>query len=138
MRSITLFSLVCMMMALSSVHAAEHEVQIAVGMNRDEATALMVKHSAEDITAHVGLGVLKPGSVRNLTGGIYWKFRDYDAVVRLFVSQDGEISGITFWKKADWEHSKTRREETAQAIKTLKLDTKSRTVGVEKATAPSP
>lgn len=105
--------------------AMSEEIYFSVGMSHAEASAIIKKHSGKDITSGLALG----GSGQ---AGLYWSFGDYDAVVEL-PSRDGKISSITYWTKKNFGESKNHRAETAQRVTTLKLDTKTKSVSMEKA-----
>ncbi len=104
------------------------EVRIALGMSREEAVALIKKHSGTDITP--GMEVVGPKGEWPLKG-IYWEFRDYDAIITLS-AKDGKVTGMTFWRKKDFGESKSQRAKTEQSITTLKIDTKTKEVSIEK------
>jgi len=104
------------------------EVRIVVGQSRDDAVALIKKHGGTDITP--GLAVVGPKGEHPLTG-IYWEFRDYDAIITL-AAKDGKVTAMTFWTKRDFGESKSHRAKTEQPITALRLDTKTRGVSVEK------
>ena len=104
------------------------EVRIAVGQSRDDAVALIKKHSGTDITP--GLAVVGPKSEHPLTG-IYWGFRDYDVIIAL-TSKDGNVTAMTFWTKKDFGEGRSHRAKTEQSITALKFDTKTRGVSIEK------
>jgi len=74
---------------LLPLSALADEVCIAVGMSRDEAVALIKKHSGTDITS--GQAVVGPKGEWPLAG-IYWMFQDYDAIVTLS-AKDGMSHG---------------------------------------------
>lgn len=104
------------------------EVRIAVGMGRDDAVALIKKHSGKDITP--GLEVVGPKGEHPLAG-IYWAFQDYDAIITLG-AKDGKVTTVTFWTKKDFWESKSHRAKTEQSITALKFDTKKKEVSIEK------
>jgi hypothetical protein len=104
--------------------ALSEEVRITVGMSHAEAVAIIKKHSGRDITSGLALG----GGAHP---GLYWWFRDYDAVIEL-PSRGGKVEHITYWTKKDFGDSKDHRAKTEQSITTLKLDTKTRGVSIEK------
>jgi|GEM_PF-2050298 len=104
------------------------EVRIAVGMSRDETVALLKQHSATDITP--GLAVVGPKGEHPLTG-IYWEFKDYDAIITL-TAKEGKVTAMTYWTKKDFGESKSHRAKTNLSITTLKIDTKKRKVAIEK------
>jgi hypothetical protein len=104
------------------------EVRIVVGMSRDDAVALIQKHSGTDITP--GLEIVGPNGEHPLTG-IYWAFRDYDAIIGL-AAKNGKVARMTFWTKKDFDESKSHRATTVQSITALKIDTKTREVSIEK------
>ena len=104
------------------------EIRITVGMKRDEAVAIIQKHGGTDITP--GLAVVGPKGEHPLRG-FYWEFRDYDAIVELS-PRDGKIERMTYWTKKDFGESKNHRASAEQSITTLKLDTKTRGVSIEK------
>ena len=108
--------------------ALADEVRVTVGMGCDDAVALIKKHSGKDITP--GLEVVGPKGLHPLTG-IYWEFEDYDAIIALR-SKDGKVTGMTFWTKKDFGESKSHRAQKEQSITTLKIDSKTRDVSIEK------
>lgn len=108
--------------------ALADEVRIAVGQSRDEVVATITRHSGMDITPR--LEVVGPKGEHPLTG-IYWEFRDYDAIVTV-TAKDGKVIGMTFWTKRDFGESKLHRAKTEQSISALKLDTKTKGVSIEK------
>src|SRR5437667_9335961 len=91
------------------------EVRVTVGMGRDDAVALLKKHSGKDITP--GLEVVGPKGEHPLTG-IYWEFQDYDAIITLD-AKDGKVIAMTFWTKKDFGESKSHRAKTEQSITAL-------------------
>lgn len=105
------------------------EVRIAVGMSRDEAVALIQKHSATDITPGLDLEVV--GGKGERPTGIYWAFKDYDAVITL-AAQDGKVTAMTYWTRKDFDENKSHRAATEQAIAALKIDTAVKAVSIEK------
>lgn len=109
------------------------QVRIAVGMGRDEAIASITKHGGRDMTPE--LAVIGPKGEWGLKG-IYWAFRDYDAVIA-WSANDGKVAGLSFWKKKDFGESKSHRAESEQAINALTIDTNSREVSIEKKTSDS-
>ncbi len=110
-------------------HAAlAEEVRIAVGQSRDEVIALIQKHGATDITP--GMEIVGPKGEWPLQG-IYWEFRDYDAIIAL-TPKDGKITAMTYWTKKDFDESKSHRAKAEQGVTTLKLDTKTKGVSIEK------
>ena len=113
---------------LLALTALTEEVRIAVGMGRDDVVNIIKKHGGVDITS--GLAVVGPKGEHPLKG-FYWSFRDYDAIIELS-PRDGKIVGITYWTKKDFGESKNHRAKTEQSIITLKLDTKTRGVSIEK------
>ena len=104
------------------------EVRIAVGQSRDDEVASIKKHGGADITP--GLEVVGPKGEHPLTG-IYWEFRNYDAIITLS-AKDGKVTAMTYWKKKDFGESKSHRAKTEQSITALKIDTKTREVSIEK------
>jgi hypothetical protein len=120
-------TLILTFLLLPLVVSAE-EVRIAVGQSRDEVVATIKKHGGTDITP--GLEVVGPKGEHPLTG-IYWEFRDYDAIITV-TAKDGKVTGMTFWTKKDFGESKSHRAKTEQSITALKLDTKTRAVSIEK------
>ncbi len=104
------------------------EVRIAVGQSRDEAVAAMKQHGGIDITSD--LEVVGPKGEHPLTG-IYWGFRDYDAIIVL-TTKDAKVAGMTFWTRRDFGESKLHRAERARSITVLKLDTNTKGVSIEK------
>lgn len=116
---------VCLLVSITSFAA---EVRIAVGMSRDDAVTLIKTHGGTDITS--GLQVVGPKGEWPLTG-VYWHFRDYDAIITLSVT-DGMVTGMTFWNKKDFGVSKSRRAKTEQGISVLIIDTKKASVSVER------
>jgi hypothetical protein len=108
--------------------ALAEEVRIAVGQSRDDVVALIQKHGATDITP--GQEVVGPKGEWPLKG-IYWAFRDYDAIISL-TAKDGKITEMTFWTKKDFRESKSYRAKTEQSVTALTLDTKTRGVSIEK------
>ena len=104
------------------------EVRIAVGMSRDDVVATIKKHGGVDITP--GLAVVGPNGEHPLRG-YYWSFRDYDAIIELS-PRDGKIERLTYWNKKDFGESKNHRANTEQRITTLKLNTKTKAVVIEK------
>jgi hypothetical protein len=104
------------------------EVRISVGMKRDEAVSLIQKYGGHDITP--GLEIVGPNGEHPLHG-YYWSFRDYDAIIELS-PRDGKIERITYWTKKDFGESKMHRDKTEQSVTTLKLDTKTKGVSIEK------
>ena len=108
--------------------ALSDEVRITVGMSRDEAVALIQRHSGKDITS--GLEVMGPKGEWPLTG-IFWEFKDYDAIIAIS-NRDGKITRMTYWTKKDFSQSKGHRDETEQRITTLKIDTQTRAISLEK------
>lgn len=104
------------------------EVRIAVGQSRDEAIASIQKHSGIDITS--GVEVVGPKG-EHASMGIYWEFRDYDAIVTL-MTKDSKVAGMTFWTERDFGESKLHRAKTEQSITVLKLDTNTKGVSIEK------
>lgn len=117
-----------LLLLLPSIALSE-EIRITVGMTRDAAVANIKKHSGKDITP--GLAVVGPNGEWPLTG-IYWSFDDYDAIITLS-AQNGKVSHMTYWRKKDFGESKDHRAKTEQSIRTLKLDTKTKGVSIEKA-----
>jgi hypothetical protein len=120
-------TLIAIFLLLPLVAVAE-EVRITVGQSHDDAVTLIKKHGASDITP--GLAVVGPKGEHPLRG-IYWEFRDYDAIITV-AAKDGKVTAITFWTKKDFGESKSHRAKTEQSITTLKLDTKTRGVSIEK------
>lgn len=114
---------------LLPVAALANEVRIAVGMSQEKAVGLIKDHSGVDITS--GMEVLGPKGKWPLKG-VYWRFRDYDAVITLS-AEGGKIKSMTFWKKKDFDESKSHRATTEQTISALDLDTKTKDVSFEKA-----
>ncbi len=104
------------------------EVRFTVGMSRDDAVALIKKHSGKDITP--GLAVVGPKGEHPLTG-IYWEFQDLDAIITV-TAKDGKVTAMTFWSKKDFGESKSHRAKTEQSITALKIDTEKREVSIEK------
>jgi hypothetical protein len=103
------------------------EVRIAVGMNRDEAVTIIQKHGGRDITS--GLAVVGPKGEYPLSG-IYWEFRDLEAVITL-AGKDGKVTAMTFWTKKDFAESKSHRAKTEQNIRALRIDTRTRAVSID-------
>jgi len=97
-------------------------------MSHDEAVAIIKKHSGRDITS--GLAITGSKGEWPLTG-IYWAFKDYDAIIGLF-SREGKVTELTYWTKKDFGESKSHRAQTEQNIKALKIDTGTREVSIEK------
>ena len=104
------------------------EVRITVGMKRDDAVAIIQKHGGVDITP--SLAVVGPKGEQPLRG-LFWSFRDYDAIIELS-PRDGKIERMTYWTKKDFGETKNHRAKTEQSITTLKLDTKTRGVSIDK------
>jgi hypothetical protein len=104
------------------------EVRIAVGMDRDKAVDLIKLHSGKDITS--GLAIIGPKGEWPLKG-IYWAFRDYDAIIALD-AKEGKVVGLSFWTNKDFDESKSHRAKTEQRITALKIDTKTKGVSIEK------
>lgn len=131
MRSVILLTAMRILMAtflLLPVVGFAEEVRITVGQSHDDAVALIKKHGATDITP--GLAIVGEKGEHPLRG-IYWEFRDYDAIITL-AAKDGKVSAMTFWTKKDFGESKSHRARTEQNITTLKLDTKTKGVSIEK------
>ena len=103
-----------------------NEVRITVGQSRDEAVALIEKHSGTDVTRDMAIAWENGEPPK----GIYWEFRDYDAAITL-AAETGTVTAMSFWTKKDFNHSKDRRAKTERFITVLKLDTKTRRVAVE-------
>jgi hypothetical protein len=114
-----------LLLLLIPLGALGETVRITVGMNHTEAVALIKKHNGKDITSGMALGSGAPS-------GLYWSFRDYDAIIEL-PSRDGKVDRITYWTKKDFGASKNHRAKTEQRITTLSLDTKTRGVSIETA-----
>ena len=112
------------LLLLLPLAALSEEVRITVGMSHAEASAIIKKHSGKDITSGMALGA-------DAHPGLYWSFRDYDAIIEL-PSRDGKVEHITYWTKKDFGESKNHRAKTEQRITTLKLDTKTKAVSIEK------
>ena len=108
--------------------ALGEEVRITIGMKRDEAVAIIRRHGGVDITPN--LAVVGPKGEHPLRG-YHWEFRDYDAIVEIS-PRDGKIERMTYWTKKDFGESKNHRAKTEQNITTLKLDTKTKAVSIEK------
>lgn len=104
------------------------EACITIGMSRDEVVAIIKQNGGTDITP--SLEVVGPKGEYPLTG-IYWMFRDYDAIITV-TAKKRKVTGMTFWTKKDFGESKSHRYKTEQSIRTLKLDTKTRRVSIEK------
>ena len=104
------------------------EVRVAVGQSREEAVATIKKYSGADITP--GLEVVGPKGEHPLTG-IYWRFRDYDAIITL-TAKDGKVVAMTFWNRKDFGESKVHRARTELSITALRLDTHTKGVSIEK------
>jgi hypothetical protein len=102
------------------------EVRLAVGMNRDEAVAVIKKHGGVDITS--GLAVVGPKGEWPLKG-FYWEFKDYDAVIELS-GRENSVTQISYWTKKNFGDSKLRRAQTEKKIIALKLDTKMKRVSL--------
>ena len=101
---------------------------LTVGMSYDQARSLIKKHSGTDITS--GLALMPLGRKPALTA-LYWRFQDYDAVLGLF-AQDKVITGMTYWTKADFGHSKAHRAQTEQNITTLRFNPATKEVSIDK------
>jgi hypothetical protein len=123
-----------LLLILLPLTAFSEEVRIAVGMKRDDALVIIQKHGGVDITP--GLAVVGPKGEHPLKG-LYWEFREYDAIIQLS-ARDGNIERITYWTKKDFDESKSQRAKTEQSITTLKLDTENRGVSVEKSKPETP
>jgi hypothetical protein len=113
---------------LLPLNALADDVRIAVGMSRDEAVSLIKKHGGTDITPR--LEVVGPKGEWPLSG-IFWSFKDYDAIITL-AAKDGKVTHMTFWKKKDFDESKSHRATTEQSITALKINTRTREVVIEK------
>ncbi len=105
---------------------------ITVGMDYDKTISLIKKHSGTDITS--GLALMPLDRKSPLTAR-YWRFQDYDAVLGLF-AQDKVITGMTYWTKADFSHSKAHRAQTEQTITALKFNPATKEVSIDKTIVP--
>ena len=85
-----------------------------------------------DITS--GLEIAGPKG-RSSPKGVYWQFRDFDAILALSV-KGGRVDQMSFWSKADFQQDKVHRAKTEQKIAALSLDTKTKKVMVEKVGQP--
>lgn len=101
---------------------------ITIGLDYDQTVRLIKKHSGIDITS--GLALMPMDRKSPLTA-LYWQFLDYDAVIGL-LGQDGKITGMTYWTKADFSHSKAHRAKTEQSITTLRFNPTTKEVSVDK------
>jgi len=104
------------------------EVCVEVGQSRDKVVATIKKHGATDITP--GMEIVGPKGEHPVTG-VVWQFADYDAVIQLSV-RDGTVVHIAYWTKKDFGESKSHRAKSEQSITTLKIDTKTKGVSIEK------
>ena len=123
----TMRTLIAILLLLPLAALAEDE-RIAVGQNRDDVVALIQKHGATDITPSLEVAGQKDEWPLK---GIYWKFRDYDAIITL-TAKDRKITAMTYWTKKDFSESKSHRTKAEQSITALKLDTKTKGVSLEK------
>lgn len=103
------------------------DVRLSVGMRYNKVVALVKKHSGTDITS--GIELNSPKGVKR-PKGIYWSFRDYDAIITLS-QEDGKVSQITFWRKSDFQMNKSNRAETEQSIGAISIDTETKKVAIE-------
>jgi hypothetical protein len=113
---------------VSWLHAADTVVKIAVGMDHQETLALLKRHGAEDITPH--LAIVGPKGEHPLKGYV-WELRDYGAIIEVD-SKDNKVSRLIYGTTKDFDLGKDHRARTEQNVKSLTLDTKTRTVSVEK------
>src|ERR1700720_4271161 len=72
--------LITLSLLLLPLKAVAAKISISVGMNRDEAVALVKKCNATDISP--SLQIIGPKGEWPVTG-TYWSFPDYDAVLAL-------------------------------------------------------
>lgn len=103
------------------------ETHISVKMNKNSLIALIKENGAIDITP--GLSVVGPNGTHPLYG-LYWEFRDYDAIISIATSEQN-IMSMTYWNKEDFTRSKSHRSATGQEIVALILNHKHRSVSVE-------
>ena len=118
--------LILLCLLLPTLAIAE-EVRIAVGMKQTEVIALIQKHGGVDITS--GLEIIGSKGV-STPKGIFWEFKDYDAVVSLSET-GGRLSGLGYWSEKDFGESKSRRAETRRTINVLKLDVDTKKISIE-------
>ncbi len=102
------------------------QVLIKVGMDTATAAQLLVRNGGWDMTDTMEL--IEPKG-RWLDVGLYWWFRDFDAVITVTAVQR-KITQMTFWSKADFVEGKVHRAKTEHKISTITLDTKSKKIRV--------
>ena len=112
---------------LPPLTCSAEELRIAVGMNRDEVLATLKQHGAIDITSGLAIVGSKNGPPPT---GLYWEFRDYDAVIMLVAKNDTVIE-MTYWTKRDFNESKLHRFKTMRDASAVTIETATKQVMIE-------
>jgi hypothetical protein len=102
--------------------------RIALGMDFDEAIAVIKKHGGEDSTSRKQ--VMTPPGVTPNRGG-YWWLQSYSVQIAIG-ERDGRVSGLSYWDGRDLGVSKIHEGKTERRVTSLTFDPTSRRVSDER------
>ena len=101
------------------------EVRLAVGMDKEQAMALIKQNSGKDITG--GLEIVGPKGKWPLSGFV-WALEDYHLIIE--VSGKNKIEALSYWRDKDFGEGKMHREKTERKVSSITLNTNKKTVSV--------